>query len=106
MGITCNNKAAQLTFRLILNWSGRTRLEEVVAVQVVRQAGFLFLVPRVLCYREHLNTQYAPVSILMTRYPGSDERRSIVQELKGSLEVMRGWEGPWGGSEFCSLLSM
>lgn len=82
-------------------------------MQVARNAGFP--VPKVICYGEHPDTPHAPVSILMTRLPGrelgqvyeslsSEEKRSIVQELKRDLEVMRGWASPWGRNRICSLL--
>lgn len=82
-------------------------------MQVARRAGFP--VPRVICYGEHPDAPHAPVSILMTRVPGKElgqvyetlnieDRKSILQELKGYLEVMRGWSNPWGGNRICSLL--
>jgi serine/threonine protein kinase len=51
----------------------------------------------------------------MTRIPGqelgqayetlsSEDRKSILQELKSYLEVMRGWSNLWGGNRICSLL--
>ena len=33
-----------------------------------------------------------------------EDKRSVLQELKGYLEVMRGWPNPWGGNRICSLL--
>lgn len=82
-------------------------------MQVARTAGFP--VPRVICYGEHPDTPHAPVSILMTRVPGkelgqvyetlsSEDQRSVVRELKGYLDVMRGWPNPWGANRICSLL--
>lgn len=81
-------------------------------MQVVRAAGFP--VPRVIFYGDHPDTPHAPVSISMTRVPGkelgqvyeklsSEDKRSISRELKGYLEVMRGWLNPWGGNRICSL---
>lgn len=113
IGITYDNQIAQLPFGLILKWSDGTRVEEVLAMQVARAAGFP--VPRVICYGEHPDTPHAPVSILMTRVPGkelgqvygtlsSEEKKSVLQEFKGYLEVMRGWPNPWGGNRICSLI--
>ncbi|OOQ83383.1 phosphotransferase family protein [Penicillium brasilianum] len=113
VGIEYDNQIAQLPFGLILKWSDGTRLEEVLAMQVARRAGFP--VPRVICYGEHPNTPQAPVSILMTCVPGqelgqvyetpsNEEQKSVLQELKAYVEVMRGWSNPWGGNRICSLL--
>lgn len=113
MGIEYDNQIAQLPFGLILKWSDGTRLEEVLTMKAVRQAGFP--VPKVICYGEHPDYPHAPVSILMTRVPGdelgrvyeklSDEdRRSIAEELKGYIEIMRGWPNPWGGNRICSYI--
>ncbi|GAB1210778.1 hypothetical protein APSETT445_009576 [Aspergillus pseudonomiae] len=104
---------AQLPFVLILKWSDGTRIEEVLAMQIARRAGLP--VPRVLCYGEHLDTPHVPVSILVTRVPGeelgqvyetlnNEDKESISRELKGYLEVIRGWQNPWGGNRICSLL--
>ncbi|OJJ51439.1 hypothetical protein ASPZODRAFT_57156 [Penicilliopsis zonata CBS 506.65] len=112
-GIAYDNQIAQLPFGLILKWSDGTRLEEVLAMQVARRAGFP--VPRVICYGEHPDTPHAPVSILMTRVPGqelgqvyetlsNEDQKSVLQELKVYLDVMRGWPHPWGGDRICSLL--
>ncbi|KAJ6114899.1 hypothetical protein N7486_000677 [Penicillium sp. IBT 16267x] len=102
-----------LPFGLILKWSDGTRMEEVLATQVARAAGFP--VPKVVCYGEHPDTPHVPISILMTRLPGkelgqvyealsSEEKKSVLTELKNYLEVMRGWTNPWGGKRICSLL--
>lgn len=69
-GIPFDNQIVQLPFGLVLKWSDGTRLEEALATQVARAAGFP--VPRVLCYGEHPDSPHAPVSILMTRLPGSE----------------------------------
>ena len=113
VGFPYDNQIAQLPFGLILKWSDGTRMEEVLAMQFAKRAGLP--VPRVICYGEHPDTPHAPVSILMTRVPGeelgrvyealSDEdKKSVLQELKGYLEIMRGWSNPWGGDRICSLL--
>ncbi|KAJ5573935.1 kinase-like protein [Penicillium hispanicum] len=112
VGITFDNQIAQLPFGLVLKWSDGTRLEEVLAMQVARAAGFP--VPRVISYGEHPDTPHAPVSILMTRMPGAElgqvyetlsneDKNSILRELKSYLKAMRGWPNPWGSSRICSL---
>ena len=112
VGVTFDNQIAQLPFGLLLKWSDGTRLEEVLAMQVARAAGLP--VPRVICYGDHPDTPHAPVSILMTRMPGeelgqiyellsSKDKDSILQELKGYLEVMRSWPNPWGENRICSV---
>ncbi|KAJ5787140.1 hypothetical protein N7457_002130 [Penicillium paradoxum] len=103
---------AQLLFGLILKWSDGTRLEEVLAMEVAREAGLP--VPRVICYGEHPDTPHAPVSILITRIPGeelgqvdetlSEDKFSVLQELNDYLEIMRGWQNPWDGNRICSLV--
>lgn len=103
----------QLPFGLVLKWSDGTRLEEVQAMQVARQAGFP--VPKVICYGEHPSHPHAPVSILMTRVPGEQlgrvyERLSQVgqkaalSEMKMLLSTMRKWESPWGSERICSVM--
>ncbi|KAJ5151376.1 uncharacterized protein N7482_010628 [Penicillium canariense] len=115
VGITYDNQIAQLPFGLILKWSDGTRLEEVLAMQVARRAGFP--VPRVICYGEHPDTPHVPVSIPMTRVPGqelgqayeklsNEDQKSVLQELKVYLEVIRGWSNPWGGNRIRSLLGI
>lgn len=58
-----------------------------------------------ICYSEYTNIPYALVSILMTRVLGeelgqvfeslSDEdKNSILKELKGYLNIIRGWSSP------------
>ena len=97
---------------MILKWSDGTRLEEVLAMQVARSAGFP--VPKVICYGEHPDTPHAPVSILMTRVPGRElgqvyetlhdgEKKAVLQELKTYMGVMRSWMDPWGGNRICSI---
>lgn len=87
--------------------------KEVLAMQVARAAGFP--VPKVICYGDHPDTPHAPVSILMTRLPGeelgqmyetlsSEDKKSVLKELKSYLEAMREWTHPWGGRRICSLL--
>lgn len=113
VGIDYDNQIAQLPFGLILKWSDGTRLEEVLAMQVARAAGFP--VPKVICYGDHPDTSHAPVSILMTRLPGeelgqvyetlsSEDKSSVSKELKSYLAAMREWTSPWGGKRICSLI--
>jgi serine/threonine protein kinase len=82
-------------------------------MQVARAAGFP--VPRVIYYGDHPDTPHAQVSILMTRMPGEElgqayetlsreDKDSVLQELKGYLEAMRGWPNPWGENRICSLV--
>ncbi|QKX59961.1 uncharacterized protein TRUGW13939_07103 [Talaromyces rugulosus] len=109
VGIPYDNQIAQLPFGLILKWSDGTRLEEVATMQVARKAGLP--VPKVICYGEHPDSPHAPISILMTRLPGSElgrayktlsesDRNSIFEELEGYLEAIRKWKNPWGVSAF------
>ncbi|WPH03966.1 Hypothetical protein R9X50_00684900 [Acrodontium crateriforme] len=113
VGIRFDNQIAQLPFGLVMKWSDGTRLEEVLAMQVARAAGFP--VPKVICYGDHPDTPHAPVSILMTRVPGrelgqaydtlnNEERDSIARELKRYLETMRRWKSLWGEKRICSLV--
>ncbi|KAJ5214729.1 hypothetical protein N7449_001898 [Penicillium cf. viridicatum] len=112
VGILYDNQIAQLPFGLILKWSDSTRIEEVLSMQVARKAGLP--VPRVICYGDHPDTPYAPVSILITRVPGEElgrvyetpsgeDKNSILEELKHYLEIIRGWSSLWGGQRICSL---
>ena len=107
----------QLPFGLILKWSDGTRLEEVLTMKAARDAGIP--VPRVICYGEHDDTPHAPVSILMTRMPGStlyeelwewfgpDEKARVLQELKIYLHTIRRWRRPSEGdnkaTSICSI---
>ncbi|KAJ5462368.1 kinase-like protein [Penicillium desertorum] len=99
VGIPFDNQIAQLPFGLILKWSDGTLIEEVLAMQVARAAGFP--VPRVICYGDHPDTPHAPVSILMTRMPGEqlgqayetlsrEDKDSVLQKPKGYLEAVAG----------------
>jgi hypothetical protein len=33
-----------------------------------------------------------------------EDKDSVLQELKGYLEAMRGWPNPWGENRICSLV--
>jgi hypothetical protein len=57
----------ELPFGLILKWSERRRIEEVISLQMARAASMP--VPKVLCYGEHPD-DFCRISILMTRLPG------------------------------------
>ena len=95
---------AQLPFGLVLKRSDGTRLEEVAAMQVARDAGLP--IPKVISYGEHPETPHAPVSILMTRMPGEElfselwdwylpeEKQVFVDQLRDFLRTIRQWDGP------------
>ncbi|QKX58665.1 uncharacterized protein TRUGW13939_05792 [Talaromyces rugulosus] len=70
VGIPYDNQIAQLPFGLILKWSDGTRIEEVITMQVAREAGLP--VPKVIGYGEHPDTPHTPISILITRLPGRE----------------------------------
>lgn len=102
----------QLPFGLILKWSDRTRIEEVVAMQVARAAGMP--VPLVLCYGEHPSDPIRPISILMTRLPGwplfnsrnpfiEEEQQPWFDELRDCVHAMRKWKNPLGDNLICSI---
>ncbi|KAG8415954.1 hypothetical protein J3459_013914 [Metarhizium acridum] len=113
VGIPFDNQIIQLPFGPILKWSGGTRVEQVSAMQVARAASFP--VPKVICYGEHPDAPHAPVSNLMTPLPGkelgqvyeklsSEDQKSVQRELKGYLDVMRGWKNLRDGKTISSLL--
>ncbi|GKZ35830.1 hypothetical protein AbraIFM66950_006628 [Aspergillus brasiliensis] len=103
-GIYFDPHIIQLPFRLILKWTDRTSVEEVIAMQMVRAAGIP--VPRVLSCGEHVTPHLTrEVSILMTRLPGFtlenfdeplevDEEGPWLEELKTCVDAMREWEPP------------
>ena len=103
-GTQFSNQIVPLPFGLLLKWSDGTRIEECLATQAMRQAGLP--VPKVLCYGEHPNYPHAPVSILMTRMPGTvlyeelwewfepAEKATIISDLKLYLDTMRSWRRP------------
>lgn len=110
--IDFSNQIVQLPFGLILKWSDGTRLEEILAMQIVRAAGIP--VPRVICYGEHPDSPHAPVSILMTRLPGKElgqiyeslspaEVDTISAEMNAYLSSMRKWKNLWGEGKICSV---
>lgn len=49
---------------------------------------------------------FAPVFPNILRWVGIpyEDKRSVSQECKGYLELMRGWPNPWGGNRIRSLL--
>lgn len=94
----------QLPFGLVLKRSDGTRLEEVAAMRMARDAGLP--VPIVVSYGEHPDAPHAPLSILMTRMPGEemfeeiwewyneDERGNFCHQLRQYLETIRQWKAP------------
>lgn len=103
----------QLPFGLILKWSDRTRIEEVVAMQMARAAGMP--VPKVLCYGEDISDTFRPVSILMTRLPGwplnnstdsfvAEEEETWLYDLGRCLHAMRKWKRPFEEKRICSAI--
>ena len=104
MGVSFSNQIVPLPFGLLLKWSDGTRVEECLTMQAMRQAGLP--VPKIICYGEHPNYPHAPVSILMTRMPGTvlyeelwewfepSEKACILSELKAYLDTMRSWQRP------------
>ncbi|OJJ78119.1 hypothetical protein ASPBRDRAFT_50908 [Aspergillus brasiliensis CBS 101740] len=86
-GIYFDPHIIQLPFGLILKWTDRTSVEEVIAMQMVRPAGIP--APRVLSCGEHVTPHLTrEVSILMTRLPGF-----TLENFDDPLEV--DGEGPW-----------
>ncbi|MCJ1255633.1 hypothetical protein MMC24_003450 [Lignoscripta atroalba] len=111
-GIPYDNQIIQLPFGLLLKWSDGTRVDEVLATQVARAAGFP--TPKIICYGYHPDTPHAPVSILMTRLPGrelgqiyeslgDEPKKNVLSELKVFLNTMRKWKNPWGNERICSV---
>ena len=111
-GIPFGPGVFDLPFGLVLKWSERVRLEEAIAMQMVRAAGMP--VPKVICYGENPRSTF-PFSILMTRLSGfelpnvSDESEfeaweegSWVSDLSRCLEAMRSWKSPYGEDRICS----
>lgn len=103
----------QLPFGLILKWSDRTRIEEVIAMQMARAVGMP--VPKVLCYGEHSSDPSRPISILMTRLPGwplnnssnrfvAEEEESWLNDLGRCLDAMRQWKRPLKDKQICSVI--
>lgn len=111
MGVPASGQIMQLPFGLILKWTERVHIEEVIAMQMTRAAGMP--VPKVLCYGEHPGS-WRPISILMTQLPGLDLNNSYdqlvleeegpwVEELGRCLDAMRAWKSPFG-KRICSAL--
>lgn len=103
-GIPGQPGISELPFGLLLKWSDGTSITEVQSMRAVRDAGFP--APKVISYGSHPDTPYAPVSILMTRLPGTElagvfddglddeEREAITEELRVMLDAMRSWTAP------------
>ncbi|OJD21109.1 hypothetical protein ACJ73_07556 [Blastomyces percursus] len=81
-GITFNAHFVQLPFGLVMKWTDRTSIEEVVSMQMAGAAGIP--VPRVLNCGEHPKDPFK-ISILMTRLPGVPLENSA-EELQVDLE--------------------
>ncbi|PYH75178.1 aminoglycoside phosphotransferase family protein [Aspergillus vadensis CBS 113365] len=94
----------QLPFGLVMKWTDRTSIEEVVSMQMADAAGIP--VPKVLCCGEHPKAPFnRRISILMTRLPGvpldnsddelqSDSEEPWLEELKMCMHSMRLWTPP------------
>ncbi|KAF5863931.1 hypothetical protein ETB97_009038 [Aspergillus alliaceus] len=103
-GITFNANIVQLPFGLVMKWTDRTSIEEVVSMQMAGAAGIP--VPRVLNYGEHLKAPFnRKISILMTRLPGVTLENSYdelqvdleepwLEELNKCVRSMRSWLPP------------
>ncbi|KAL2818790.1 phosphotransferase family protein [Aspergillus cavernicola] len=98
-GVYSTFSCRELLFGLVLKWTERTSIEEVMAMKMARAAGMP--VPKVISCGKHGGW----VSILMTRLPGtpllnSDEQFDAdaegpwVHELKQCLHAMRLWRCP------------
>ncbi|PGH13479.1 hypothetical protein AJ79_03609 [Helicocarpus griseus UAMH5409] len=95
----------QLPFGLVLKWTDRTSVEEVIAMQMARAAGMP--VPKYLGCGEYPRDKFNGwISILMTRLPGyelnnSDATLDVdaeglwIHELNACLDAMRQWEPPF-----------
>jgi aminoglycoside phosphotransferase len=103
---------SELPFGLVLKWTERTRIEEVVAMKMARAAGIP--VPRVLSYGEHPD-DIRQISILMTRLPGwplnnsydilqPDAEVPWLDELRRCLCQMRTWPSPFNKTRICSVI--
>lgn len=94
----------QLPFGLVMKWTDRTSIEEVVSMQMAEAAGIP--VPKVLNCGEHPKAPFnRKISILMTRLPGvplensdddlqSDFEEPWLEELKMCVHSMRLWVPP------------
>lgn len=110
-GLCHDGPIMQLPFGLILKWSDRTDVGEVVAMQMARAAGMP--VPRLLCWGEHPN-DWRRISMLMTRLPGFPLANSWdpleadrdegpwLDDLKRCLHTMRTWKSPFNETRICS----
>lgn len=111
-GIPYDNQIIRLPFGLLLKWSDGTRVEEILATHVCYAAGFP--TPRILCYGDHPETPWAPVSILMTKLPGREigqaypslspeAKATALEDMKLYLAAIRQWQSPWGPERICSI---
>ena len=100
-GLPVTGQIWPLPFGLLLKWSDGTRIEEVVTTRAVYDVGVP--VPRIISYGAHPDCPHAPLSILMTRLPGTtlfdslwewftpEERQTVIQQLKDILGSIRRW---------------
>ncbi|KAJ0421185.1 hypothetical protein BJY00DRAFT_301070 [Aspergillus carlsbadensis] len=116
-GLFFDPNIIQLPFGLVMKWTDRTSVEEVISMQMARAAGMP--VPKVLCCGEHLDApSNRRFSILMTRLPGltlenpinsadvlqpEDDEDPWLEELRTCVTSMRFWRSPWAHS-VCSPL--
>lgn len=102
-----------LPFGLILKWTDRLRLDEILTTKLCRAAGLP--APLVLNYGYHKNDPKGKYSYLMVRLPGKgvgeiwdsltpEAKATVSKELKMYLDAMRAWKSPWGDDRICSLL--
>ncbi|KIW14742.1 hypothetical protein PV08_07526 [Exophiala spinifera] len=91
-GVPFSRQIMQLPFGLVLKWTERVRIEEVIAMQMARAAGMP--VPKVLCYGEHPGS-WRPISILMTRLPGIDLYNSFDLQAWKKIPGLKNFGNVW-----------
>jgi hypothetical protein len=105
-----------LPFGLLMKWSDGTRIEEVITTRAVYDVGIP--APLIISYGAHPGHPHAPLSILMTRLPGTtlfpalwelfpaEERETTAQQLKDILGYIRSWgRHPYSSSApICSII--
>ena len=94
----------ELPCSLVLKWTERVQIEELIAMQMAPAAGIP--VPTVLCYGEHPDA-WRPISILMTPLPGWELNNTFdqlvleeggpwVEEMRRCSDALRTWKSPFG----------